>query len=123
MSNLGDMDAMLERILVYVQARDWAQFHNPKDLAISLSLEANEVLEHFQWKNPDEIKQHLKDNKQDVAEELVDVLYWVLLTAHYLKIDLNQTFAKKMAQNEAKYPVEKAKGSHKKYTAYQDKKP
>jgi dCTP diphosphatase len=122
MNNLGDMDAMLERILTYVHARDWEQFHNPKDLAISLSLEANEVLEHFQWKNPDEIKQHLTDNKQDVAEELVDVLYWVLLTAHYLKIDLNKTFAKKMAQNEAKYPVEKAKGSHKKYTTYQEKK-
>ena len=112
---------MLKRILVFNSTRDWGQFHNPKDVAISLALEASEVLEHFQWKNPQEIKQHLKGNKAEVAEEIVDVLYWVLLLSHYLKIDLNEAFDKKMLQNERKYPVAKAKGSHKKYTHYQKK--
>jgi len=112
---------MIERILVYVKARDWEQFHNPKDVAISLALEASEVLEHFQWKSPEEIEEYIKSNKSKIAEEIVDVLYWVLLLSHYLKIDLNTAFDKKMLQNEKKYPVNKAKGSHKKYTHYQEK--
>jgi dCTP diphosphatase len=114
------MDDMLKRIVSYVDARDWRQFHNPKDNAISLALEAAEVMEHFQWKNPEEIKAHLKAHKQEVADELVDVLYWVLLMSYYLDIDLEDAFDKKMAQNENKYPVDKAKGSHSKYTKYQD---
>ncbi len=122
MSQINNRDEMLEQILAYVKARDWEQFHNPKDVAISLALEASEVLEHFQWKTPQEIEQHLKNNLDEVSEELVDVLYWVLLMSHYLKIDLNKAFDKKMAQNEKKYPIEKAKGSHRKYTNYQQKK-
>jgi NTP pyrophosphatase (non-canonical NTP hydrolase) len=118
---VNNRDEMLEKILAYIRARDWEQFHNPKDVAISLALEASEVLEHFQWKTPEEIKQHLKENLDDVAEELADVLYWVLLMAHYLKIDLNQAVSKKMLKNEKKYPVKKARGSHKKYTHYQNK--
>jgi NTP pyrophosphatase (non-canonical NTP hydrolase) len=74
------------------------------------------ILEHFQWKSTDEIKQHIKNNKKDVSDELIDVFYWILLIAHDLNIDLDKAFADKMIQNEAKYPIEKAKGSHKKYT-------
>lgn len=116
------MDDKLQRIIKYVRDRDWEQFHNPKDVAISLSLEASEVLEHFQWKNPQEIKDYLKTNKSDIAEEIVDVLYWVLLLSYYLKIDLDTAFEKKMQKNEKKYPVEKAKGSHRKYTHYKEDK-
>jgi NTP pyrophosphatase (non-canonical NTP hydrolase) len=114
------MDDMIDQVVKFVKARDWEQFHNPKDVAISLALEAAEVLEHFQWKNPEEIKMHLKANKQDVSDEIADVLYWVLLMSYYLEIDLHQAFASKMQQNEKKYPADKAKGSHSKYTAYQD---
>lgn len=116
------MDKYIERIVAYVKERDWEQFHNPKDVAISLSLEAAEVLEHFQWKNPKEIEQHLKKHKSEVAEELMDVLYWVLLMSYYFKIDIDKEFNKKMLQNEHKYPVDKAKGRHAKYTAYQKQK-
>ncbi len=116
------MDDKLQRIIKYVQERDWEQFHNPKDVAISLSLEASEVLEHFQWKTPAEIEAHLKTHKDYIAEEMIDVLYWILLMSHYLDIDLDSAFERKMAKNEAKYPVEKAKGSHRKYTNYQDDK-
>ena len=120
-SRIGDMDKMLERILKYVHDRDWEQFHNPKDMAVNLSLEASEVLKLFLWKNPQEIKDFIKTNKDDIAKELFDVLYGVLLSAHYLDIDLFETFEKKMTENEEKYPIAKAKGSHKKYTHYQEK--
>lgn len=112
------MDDKLARIVEFVKARDWEQFHNPKDTAISLSLEASEVLEHFQWKSPEEIKDYLATNKDEIGDELIDVLYWVLLMSYYLDIDLDAAFERKMAQNEKKYPADKAKGSHKKYTAY-----
>ncbi|MCW1908254.1 MAG: nucleotide pyrophosphohydrolase [Candidatus Saccharibacteria bacterium] len=113
------MDTELQRVIRFIEERDWSQFHNPKDLAISLSLEAAELLEHFQWKNQSEIDTYLQEHKADVAEELVDVLYWVLLISHYLKIDLPEAFDHKMTKNEAKYPVDKAKGKHDKYTAYE----
>jgi NTP pyrophosphatase (non-canonical NTP hydrolase) len=112
------MDTMIEKIVKFVNERNWQKFHNPKDLAISLNLEAAEVLEHFQWKSPQEINDHVKNNKDDISDELVDVLYWVLLMSHYLDVDLKKAF--KMKQNEKKYPVDKAMGKHSKYTAYQN---
>jgi NTP pyrophosphatase (non-canonical NTP hydrolase) len=74
------------------------------------------VLEHFQWKSPEEVLKHVKEHKDDVGEELADTLYCVLLLAYDLDIDLVEVFEKKMTKNEAKYSVEKAKGTHKKYT-------
>ncbi len=115
------MDDMTKRVVKFVDDRDWQQFHNPKDLAVSLTLESAEVLEHFQWKSPDEIKLHLKNNKREVSQELADVLYWVLLMSHYFEIDLKKAFGDKMDQNERKYPKDKASGRHDKYTAYQGK--
>jgi NTP pyrophosphatase (non-canonical NTP hydrolase) len=111
--SLKDLQLIIRQ---FVDERDWDQFHNPKDLAISLSLEAAEVMEHFQWKNADEMAEHVKKMKTEVGEELADVFYWVLLLANKMDVDLVQTFEKKMEKNRAKYPVEKAKGSHKKYT-------
>ncbi len=113
MSELQDLQ---KRIIDFRDARDWKQFHNPKDLALSLVLEAAEVLEHFQWKNPEEIEAYVKTNKKDISEELVDTLYWILLIAHDLGVDLAEAFDQKMRKNEAKYSVEKSKGNHKKYT-------
>lgn len=111
-----DITELQKRVVAFRDARDWKQFHNPKDLAIALNLEATELLEHFLWKTEAEIQDYLKAHKSDVAEELADTLYWVLLMSHDLGIDLAEAFDKKMAQNEAKYAVEKAKGNHKKYT-------
>jgi len=112
-TSLKDLQKMIRK---FCDDRDWDQFHNPKDLAISLSLEAAEVMEHFQWKNDSEMKQHALNAKDDVGEELADVFYWVLLLANKLDIDLVNAFNKKMIKNESKYPINKAKGSHKKYT-------
>jgi NTP pyrophosphatase (non-canonical NTP hydrolase) len=107
---------LVERIVEFCEVRDWKQFHNPKDLAISLMLEAGEVLEHFQWKNNEEIEKHIKNNKNDIGEELADVLYWVLLMSYYLNIDILDSLERKISKNEEKYPVEKAKGRADKYT-------
>lgn len=110
------MSELIDKIVEFRNARDWKQFHNPKDVAISLSLEASEVLEHFQWKSKEEIENYIKTNKGEIAEELVDVLYWTLLMFHDLGIDIEKSFDLKMKQNAKKYPVKKAKGKNTKYT-------
>src|SRR3989344_3685376 len=110
--NIGKL---VERIIAFRDARDWKQFHNQKDVALSLVLEASEVMEHFQWKSKEEIGKYIKTNKNDISEELADVLYWVLLMSHDLKIDVLDSLEKKIKKNEKKYPVKKAKGKHNKY--------
>ena len=111
----SDIQKLTEDIINFRDARDWKQFHNPKDCALSLVLEATEVMEHFQWKSLVEMEKHIKDNKEDVADELADVLYWVLLMSNDLDIDIVKALEKKNKKNAAKYPVEKAKGKHTKY--------
>lgn len=118
MASQGDIAELQKRIMEFVDARDWRQFHNLKDCALSLSLEAAEVLEHFQWKDEQEVKAYIKKHSEEIGEELVDVLYWVLLIAFYADIDLKKQFEKKMEKNEKKYPVEKAKSKANKYTDY-----
>ncbi|MCA9339132.1 nucleotide pyrophosphohydrolase [Candidatus Saccharibacteria bacterium] len=113
---MNDLERMQQRISKFRDARDWKQFHNPKDMALSLTLEAAEVLEHFQWKSNKEIKEELLKDKTKLSEELADVLYWVLLMSHDLSIDIERVFEEKMKQNEEKYSIDKAKGTHKKYT-------
>jgi NTP pyrophosphatase (non-canonical NTP hydrolase) len=116
MSELTSLHELQAIIRKFCDERDWDQFHNPKDLSISLTLEAAEVMEHFQWKSPEEMTEHIATRKSEVGEELADVFYWVLLLANKLDIDLAEAFRLKMTKNEMKYPVEKAKGSHRKYT-------
>lgn len=110
------MSEIAKKVINFRDARDWKQFHNPKDTAISLLLETAEFLEHFQWKSEKEVEEHLKKHREDVADELADVLYWVLLIANDLGINPVQAMENKLAKNEVKYPVAKAKGSHTKYT-------
>lgn len=112
---MSDLKDLTQKITEFRDARDWKQFHNPKDLAISLLLEAAEVLEHFQWKSPEEMEQHLQEHKEDVAEELADVMYWVLLMSNDLGIDINVAVEKKLQKNNEKYPLDKSKGNHLKY--------
>lgn len=109
------LQALQSKIVDFRNKRNWKQFHNPKDCAISLALEAAEVLEHFQWKNAEEMKAHVIKNKTEISEELADVLYWVLLMSYDLKIDIAKASYTKLKKNEEKYPVNKAKGKHIKY--------
>jgi len=111
-----DIKDLTRKILKFRDRRDWKQFHNPKDVALSLVLEAGEVMEHFQWKNEKEINEYVRTNKAEIGEELADVLYWVILMSHDLKIDILGALERKIEKNEKKYPVEKAKGKHTKYT-------
>jgi dCTP diphosphatase len=109
------LDDLTKLVLDFREERDWKQFHNPKDMALSLSLEAAEVMELMQWRNGPELDAHLKASKDRLGEELADVLGWILLMAHDQQIDLADAFAKKIELNKQKYPVEKAKGSARKY--------
>jgi NTP pyrophosphatase (non-canonical NTP hydrolase) len=109
------VEQLAKRIIAFRDARDWKQFHNPKDIAISLSLEAAEVLEHFQWKSKEEIEEYVKTDKEHIGEELADVLYWILLMSHDINLDILKALQKKIKKNEKKYPIEKARGRHTKY--------
>ncbi|SEC00334.1 nucleotide pyrophosphohydrolase [Paenibacillus sp. GP183] len=107
------MEAIIKSIIEFRDARDWKQFHNPKDLAISLSLEASELLENFQWKDS---KTALIENMDEIKNELADVLIYALMMANDLEIDVETIILNKLKINEAKYSVEKYKGSSRKYS-------
>lgn len=108
----------IEEVLKFRDDRDWKQFHNPKDLAISISLEAAELLEVFQW-SAEDVKCEAKIDK--IKEELADVVNYCILMADACGLDLDEIVRKKVKQNEAKYPVEKAFGSKAKYTELRGK--
>ena len=113
---MNEISRLTNLILDFRNNREWKQFHNPKDVALSLVLEAVEVMEHFQWKSQEEIFDYLSKEKDRIGEELADVFYWVLLMSHDLGIDVGDALERKLKKNAEKYPVEKAKGTHKKYT-------
>lgn len=112
---MSDIKDLTDKIVQFRDDRDWKQFHNPKDLAVSLLLEAAEVLEHFQWKSTEEMESHIKNNKEDVADELADTLYWILLMSNDLDVDIKEALERKLKKNEVKYPIDKSKGNHLKY--------
>lgn len=112
---MSDLKGLIDKINKFRDERDWNQFHNPKDMAISLALESAEVLEHFQWKSLEEMNEYIRTNKEEIGEELADVLYWVLLMSHDLGIDILDASVKKIAKSEEKYPIDKARGKHIKY--------
>lgn len=113
----NDSIAQLTKLAIqFRDERDWKQFHNPKDMALSLALESAEVLELMQWKNGDELREHLTKNREQLGEELSDVLFWVLAMANDFGIDIDASFRSKLLKNAAKYPIEKSKGVSTKYT-------
>jgi dCTP diphosphatase len=112
---MNPIKRLTKEIINFRNRRKWKQFHNPKDVSLSLVLEAGEVMEHFQWKNANEIEEYVRKNKKEISEELADVLYWVLLLSHDLNIDVEKALDEKMKINNEKYPVKKSKGKHTKY--------
>ncbi len=109
------IDQTIERIRNFRDARDWMQFHNPKNLACSIVIEAAELLEHFQWKTPEESADHAVIRRDDVSAEMADVAIYLIELADNLGIDLLAAIHQKLEINEQKYPVAKSKGSAKKY--------
>ena len=106
---MSDIKDLQEKIIKFRDQRNWKQFHNPKDVSLSMVLEATEIMEHFQWKNEKEMQEHIKKNKKEISKELADVFYWALLMGHDLGIDLKKAVETKMKENKKKYPVGKAK--------------
>jgi dCTP diphosphatase len=113
-----ELEDLQEKVIEFRDARDWAQYHNPKDLAISFSLEAAELLEIFQWKTSQEVEVLKSDPEsgQRVKEELGDILIYALNMCHAFSFDPSEVILEKLDINEKKYPIEKAKGSAKKYS-------
>lgn len=106
---MTDIDQLIQQIREFRDARDWEQFHNPKDLALALSVEASELLELFLWKDSDGA------DPERLKQELADVLMYAFLLADKKGLDIREIMEAKLALNNEKYPVAKAKGNAKKY--------
>lgn len=111
------MDDLVKAVLAFRDEREWRQFHNPKDLAISIMLEAAELLEHFQWKRASEVEAFLaeEENRRRLGEEMADVLILLISLADAAGLELLDATRAKLRQNAMKYPVESARGTAKKY--------
>jgi NTP pyrophosphatase (non-canonical NTP hydrolase) len=112
----ASLEALRDALRQFALDRDWDQFHSPKNLAIALSVEVAELLEHFQWISEADSAALTSDQHAKVREEAADVLLYLIRLADKLDIDLLVAATEKLALNGAKYPVEKARGSSKKYT-------
>lgn len=112
-----DLNSLRKQATQFRDERNWEQYHNPKELAISLSLEAAELLEIFQWKSLPLVESLLQDTefKSKIGHELADILIYLLLLSERLNIDLHEACVEKIAINREKYPVEKAYGKSTKY--------
>ena len=118
MKNKGISEETIDCINKFVHERDWKQFHTPKDLAISVNLEAAELLELFQWSGADT---SVRDKLPEVKDELADTLIYCIMMALNLNLDIDEIIKAKMRKNKEKYPSNKVFGSRKKYTEYKRK--
>ena len=111
------VSALRQRVERFRDERDWRKFHNPKDLSIALTIESSELEEAFLWKDKAEVELLSRDRTQleRVAEEMADIAIYLLSLSSVLKVDLSEAIGRKLVQNERKYPVDKSKGSSKKY--------
>src|SRR5438105_3394097 len=106
---------LTRRVLRHREEREWAQFHTPKELAISLCVESAELLALMQWKTEEELRQALEAKHEQVRDELADVLHSLLLLASDLRVDLTAALEQKLAKDALKYPVDKSRGKSAKY--------
>lgn len=115
---MNDLDDIKEKLRQFAQARDWDQFHSPKNLSMALAGETGELLELFQWLTEEQSRNLTQKQNKAVEEEIADVFLYLLRLADKLSVDLLEAAKNKMTINEQKYPVSKVKGSPKKYTEY-----
>ena len=111
-----DLENLRDQLRRFAAERDWDQFHSPKNLASALVVEAAELLERFQWLTEEQSRALSADDKQKVTEEIADVFVYLIRLADKLDVDLFEAAREKIARNAEKYPVDKARGSAKKYT-------
>ena len=112
------LEEIATKIRQFRDERDWAQFHNPKDMAIAISIEASELLEHFLWKTPEEVESRVTERRDDVESEIADIAIYLTELADNLGIDILAAMERKIAVNAKKYPINQVKGSSKKYSEY-----
>lgn len=110
-----------ERMAAFVHERDWEQFHTPKNLSMSIAIEAAELMEHFQWLTVEQSRNLDPNALHDIGEELADIVIYALSLSNFLNLDMADTVLAKMAKNERKYPADQVKGKAHKYTFYQRK--
>lgn len=111
-----DIESLQSALRTFAAERDWEQFHSPKNLAMALAVEAAEILEHFQWLSEEHSRSLSDAKREEVADELADVLLYLVRLSDKLGIDLMATAGRKLQKNATKYPVEKSKGKSTKYT-------
>lgn len=112
---MSEISVITEKIKKFSGERDWMQFHDPKNMAVSITLEASELLEHFQWKTTEEVEKYAKQNCAEIKDEIADIALYLFELADNLGISLIDAMDQKLKKNEMKYPIEKAKGKHTKY--------
>ena len=112
---MSEISKITKKIIQFRDERDWMQFHDPKNMAVSVILEASELLEHFQWKTKEEVKKYVMQNKSEIKDEIADIALYLFELADNLGINLIGAMEEKLKKNAMKYPVEKAKGKHTKY--------
>lgn len=115
---MNDLEQIKMYLRDFAQKREWTKFHSPKNLAMALSVEVAELLEHFQWLTESESRQLKEEQLAPIADEIADVQLYLVRLADQLNIDIAQAIATKTVKNEANYPVDRVKGSAKKYTEY-----
>jgi len=113
---MEDIRRITEKIRKFRDDRDWMQFHDPKNMAVSIILEASELLEHFQWKTTEEVERYARKNHAEIKDEIADIALYLFELADNLDISLINAMEDKLKKNEMRYPVEKARGKHTKYT-------
>ncbi|MEW6501606.1 MAG: nucleotide pyrophosphohydrolase [Thermodesulfobacteriota bacterium] len=118
MEHQGSLQDLSDVVRQFCEARDWDQFHSPKDLAIGVITEAAELLEHFRFQSDEQALALLDDSKikEEIEDELADVFFFLLRFSQRFDIDLSMALQRKIEKSERKYPVEKAKGKNTKYT-------
>ncbi len=120
MLNPNDLATIRDQFRLFVEERDWAQFHTPKNLSSALSVEAAELLEHFQWLHTGTREELGEARFQEVQHEMADVLLYLVGLADRLGVDLGAAVEQKMVLNRAKYPADKVRGDSRKYDQYDD---
>ncbi|MFM2179623.1 MAG: hypothetical protein RL015_3721 [Verrucomicrobiota bacterium] len=109
------IEEITARICAFRDARNWMQFHNPKDLAVAIAAEAGELMQHFVWKTPEQTPQVVIEKRTEITDEIADVAILLFELAHNLDIPLAEAMQAKLDRNEKRYPVEKARGNNLKY--------
>ncbi len=112
---MDNIKYIIDKIKKFRDERDWMQFHDPKNMAVSIMIEAAELLEHFQWKTKEEVKKYIKNHKTEVQDEIADIAMYLFELSDNLGIDIIKAMDNKLQKNDQKYPIEKAKGKHTKY--------